>query len=275
MFADSSRMDTLPSELMTYIIQYLVYTPPGQASHKLAPYASISQSWRHIVEQFTFSSIAICNTEYDQFLRIFSESSERPPRKHFLRRLILRIRRPDDRVKSPWRNCCTAQREEEINYNNALYTSGITSLYNTLKSWDLRSPIDLEIGIWTTENVFQSREVIRTRPRFIPGKELARLECVKKLTLFSDIESDTFFFIVKGLPGLRKLVWKTQEWDNNLNSLVRMKGRYGTSSGSIPSITHEQVAHEHRRCEKFAIASFAVPYAGEARTSLWEQHRSG
>lgn len=236
------NMDTLPPELIGNILRHL------KKKRKLTPFALISRIWHEEVERINFSSLSIKNTELATFASIFEERADRPSRRTCLRNLRLTITRPDARIDNYFWALNDHEKAQERRYNNETFTTGIKTLFALLQSWRLRQSVALHLNVtwgdenkttsyrdgdkvvlfeWGKETAHLTVRTIRTRLEFCSSQALPVLDCVESFDCCGGLSPGVFIHVVSALPGLRRLVWEMDEEDDNLNSLERIKARYG------------------------------------------------
>jgi hypothetical protein len=142
-------MDSLPQEVVDHIASLLVHDPERHGSAfefepkascpnpSISGFATISRTWNKAVENFTFQTLSILNTDLEHFQRIAQHD-----RRRSLRELCLTIVLPTYFDKE----CGEIESEADKNANNVVFTEVISTLFNILKLWE-DAGLDRTIGI--------------------------------------------------------------------------------------------------------------------------------
>ncbi|KAK4163132.1 hypothetical protein QBC43DRAFT_320041 [Cladorrhinum sp. PSN259] len=136
-------MNSLPPELTTMILSHI-------GRHR-SRYASVSQSWQHIIETSTFRQINITGTsthDYNEFKQIFAPKSRDGPRRQTLvRGLEFCVVLPNVSQKRQSK----MQSTKESAANNVAFTEAIVDFSSFLSSW-LGETAGISLGILAVGN---------------------------------------------------------------------------------------------------------------------------
>ncbi|KAK3986186.1 hypothetical protein QBC44DRAFT_403027 [Cladorrhinum sp. PSN332] len=167
-------MDKLPLEVMLEILSHL--SPPPECSWQptppLAPYASISRRFQHVVESriLSGSTLKVSSDDLETFTSAFSDIPQKIHRRAMLRSLRYIVKLPPPSAGELRRMPDGAEKA----VNNKVWTQGIVRLFDFLATWESvhqrvgtgGSGVSLEIGAWSMADQVGPRGFVSLRNRF-------------------------------------------------------------------------------------------------------------
>lgn len=144
----SASMDTLPLELLVKVVSLIAIK-----EKQLAPYATVSRAWQHVVEEHTFARLRVYSNELEKFRETIIESSH-AHRRIAVRHVHFSIKLPDYDDKA----CGRFEREEDRRLNDEAFSQAFADLFAALAALgnagdfkpiellvhDFHSPMDID-----------------------------------------------------------------------------------------------------------------------------------
>lgn len=134
-------MERLPQEVVAKIASYL---PDRHEGKRIRPaLATLSRSWQHAVEPYTFKSIDITSDDLEYFYQAFSGEKTR---RRWLRDLSLDIVLP----RYSDEDCAEYETAEDRATNNSIFSQHVSTLLQELSQWPSGSgKLNLAIGMYS------------------------------------------------------------------------------------------------------------------------------
>ncbi|KAI5273146.1 hypothetical protein E4T47_03584 [Aureobasidium subglaciale] len=232
-------MNDLPPILISKIVDHAAEDRPNYSKPRLSPYATISKTWKQVVEAKSFSCIRITNDEITTFATCLRNKRTR---QEVLRQLFLRIYSTTD-TRNRWSELTISERAEESRRNDETLTTSIRGLFQSLEGWRAEARVDLYIILQAHGDHGMSS--MRTEPRILEPGTLATVECVKKFVFRNHAitPTRTVVDLASRLPALQHLDWLifTQRTGGRADDVGRVQNRVDLAAQLIMLQKHNPV----------------------------------
>ncbi|CAG8910035.1 unnamed protein product [Penicillium egyptiacum] len=153
-------MESLPPELMSRVVDYIVSDRPARSGIFLAPYATVDRRWQAMIERHTFSYIYInTNKRLEEFQRLVSTTRRRACVRTIT--LLVELESYDEKARARF------ETDEERQQNNKIFTATISTLFRIISGWSDNASIALNIEAQSPSDytALKSRGEIKQRLR--------------------------------------------------------------------------------------------------------------